>query len=68
MNDGPTRCLKCGCRDLRVIRTETLATKVRRRRECRHCGRRIWTTEVVEIEQERSSDDGIEEEIEHEEA
>lgn len=41
------RCADCGCTDCRVTHTERLRTgHVRRRRECRHCGRRFVTWEV----------------------
>jgi len=39
------RCRKCHCRDLRVIYTRHYANKIVRRRECRHCGTRLTTTE-----------------------
>lgn len=43
------RCPSCGCRDLRVVETRATARgKIRRRRECRNCGRRITTAETVE--------------------
>lgn len=39
-------CPRCGCRDLRVIYTRhQRGGRIRRRRECRHCGRRITTDE-----------------------
>lgn len=41
-------CAKCGCAHLRVIYTrKTWGGTLRRRRECRHCGQRITTTEHV---------------------
>jgi DNA-directed RNA polymerase subunit RPC12/RpoP len=45
-------CPNCGCRDFRhshVISTRCpVAGILRRRRECRHCGRRLTTTERAE--------------------
>lgn len=38
-------CPKCGCRDFRVIYTRPRDRMIERRRECRHCGRRITTYE-----------------------
>jgi transcriptional regulator NrdR family protein len=42
-------CRDCGCRELRVIymRKAPLG-RVRRRRECRHCGKRTTTYESEE--------------------
>ncbi|HOF18979.1 MAG TPA: hypothetical protein PK082_08710 [Phycisphaerae bacterium] len=39
-------CPKCGCRHFHVVYTRaTTQGRVMRRRECRHCGRRITTYE-----------------------
>ncbi len=38
-------CPRCGCRDFRVIYTRPRERRLERRRECRHCGRRITTYE-----------------------
>lgn len=39
-------CPTCGCRELRVVYTRrALGGRLVRRRECRHCGRRITTSE-----------------------
>ena len=39
-------CRHCGCRHFRVIYTRAAADgKLIRRRECRHCGKRITTWE-----------------------
>lgn len=39
-------CRGCGCGHFRVIYTrKATGGKIRRRRECRHCGRRLTTTE-----------------------
>ena len=40
------RCPTCGCGHFRVIYTRrALGGRLIRRRECRHCGRRLTTTE-----------------------
>lgn len=42
------RCPACGCGHFRVIYTrKTIGARIVRRRECRHCGRRVTTTERV---------------------
>lgn len=38
-------CRKCGCRHFHVYKTRPIIGGIRRYRECRHCGRRIVTTE-----------------------
>jgi transcriptional regulator NrdR family protein len=39
-------CPRCGCRHFRVIYTRAVwGGRIVRRRECRHCGRRITTSE-----------------------
>jgi transcriptional regulator NrdR family protein len=44
--DGPGLvCRNCGCRHFFVIYTRARPGRIMRRRECRHCGRRITTTE-----------------------
>ena len=40
-------CPRCGCADLRVVNTKQRANRVSRRRECRHCGKRITTSEKL---------------------
>jgi transcriptional regulator NrdR family protein len=41
-------CRQCGCRDFRVTDTEPLKDgRIRRRRTCRHCGRRVVTFEIT---------------------
>ncbi|MFW6125104.1 MAG: hypothetical protein ACOC46_03055 [Pirellulales bacterium] len=41
-------CRGCGCRHFRVLYTRSVAgSRIMRRRECRHCGRRITTHEVA---------------------
>jgi len=40
------RCARCGCRHFYVTHTEPLPRgRIRRRRQCRHCGRKIVTYE-----------------------
>ena len=42
-------CPACGCRHFEVVYTRaTLTGTIRRRRQCRHCGRRVTTTERVD--------------------
>ena len=42
---GP-ECPKCGCRHFRVLYTRRVwGRRLLRRRECRHCGRRMMTCE-----------------------
>lgn len=39
-------CRRCGCKHFRVIYTRpTWGGRIQRRRECRHCGKRITTWE-----------------------
>jgi len=41
------RCARCHCADLRVYKTVRLpAGRIRRSRECRHCGHRQTTLEM----------------------
>ncbi len=44
----PMKCPFCGFEDSRVIDSRPSEEKKRRRRECRKCGRRFTTYEVVE--------------------
>lgn len=40
-------CRKCGCAHFRVLYTRrACGGRVLRRRECRHCGRRVTTYEM----------------------
>lgn len=40
------RCPRCGCVHFHVLYTRpAIGGAIRRRRECRHCGRRLTTTE-----------------------
>ena len=41
------QCPNCGCHHFRVIYTRPKGTLIMRRRECRHCGRRLTTWERV---------------------
>ena len=41
-------CGKCGCRDLRVVKTEKVGKFIRRRRVCRNCGKVKYTREREE--------------------
>jgi len=44
-------CPRCGCRHFRVLYTRAVsAGRLRRRRECRHCGHRVTTHEKLSIE------------------
>lgn len=46
VEDQGIRCPKCGCGHLWVLWTRPRADRsIRRRRECRHCGHEITTTE-----------------------
>jgi len=39
-------CSRCGCRHFRVLYTRrAIGGRILRRRECRHCGRRMTTYE-----------------------
>ena len=39
-------CRQCGCKHFRVLYTRSAwGGRIKRRRECRHCGRRITTWE-----------------------
>lgn len=41
-------CPECGCRHFSVLRTRPASkNRLMRRRECRHCGRRITTYEKI---------------------
>lgn len=42
---GGLVCPECGCRHFRVCKTKPGDGIILRRRECRHCGRRITTFE-----------------------
>jgi len=39
------KCRRCGCRDLRVLYTRRKRGRVVRLRVCRHCGKRMLTSE-----------------------
>ncbi len=43
------RCGGCGCSHLRVVNTRQLSFGgIRRRRECRNCGRRLTTIDLLQ--------------------
>jgi len=46
------RCPECGCGHWRVLKTRKGPGTIVRRRECRHCGRRLTTREKVTEAQE----------------
>lgn len=41
-------CRACGCQHFRVVYLRRLAGAILRRRECRHCGKRVMTRESAE--------------------
>ena len=45
-NEG-LECRDCGCRDFHVLETRRTDGAILRRRECRHCGRRVTTRETT---------------------
>ncbi len=46
INERGLRCRHCGCGHFRVIYTRpTWGNRIMRRRECRHCSRRMTTWE-----------------------
>lgn len=40
-------CRECGCHHFFVVDTRRSGAGIRRRRECRNCGRLVWTREEV---------------------
>ena len=38
-------CRWCGCRHFRVVYTRERVGGIRRKRECRNCGKPMWTME-----------------------
>jgi transcription elongation factor Elf1 len=45
-SDRGIECPRCGCRHFEVVYTRPVrGGRVQRRRQCRHCGRRITTVE-----------------------
>ena len=40
-------CAKCGCKHNYVGKTERIGNVIRRRRHCRNCGYKFYTTESV---------------------
>jgi transcriptional regulator NrdR family protein len=54
MSDTPTTdpkpgiaCPQCGCRHFDVVKIVRATGYLRRRRECRNCGRRVTTSERI---------------------
>jgi len=48
LDDRGLRCPDCGCRHLFVVETrQTYDHRIRRLRECRHCGRTFTTYERI---------------------
>lgn len=46
--DRGLECPACACRDFRVVYTRPLSDgRIERRRECRHCQRRVTTYEIL---------------------
>lgn len=42
-------CSRCGCRHFKTTHTEPLRDgRIRRRKSCRHCGRKVVTFEAVQ--------------------
>lgn len=41
-------CSECGCEHFDVVWTDRQVRKIVRKRACRHCGKRIRTTERIE--------------------
>lgn len=44
-------CPNCGCRDLRLVQSNRAGGEIARTKECRHCGRRITTSEPERCEE-----------------
>jgi uncharacterized Zn finger protein len=40
-------CKNCGCRDFRVLHTRRGPESIQRERECRNCGKVVWTREKI---------------------
>lgn len=40
-------CPRCGCRHFLALETRRHGEGIRRRRECRNCGWRVWTQEQI---------------------
>lgn len=50
MSEKGIRCPKCGCRHFYTTHTERLKNnRIRRRKICRNCGRRIVTIETLPL-------------------
>ena len=53
-NNSPSErgiaCPRCGCRHFYTTHTEPLRDgRIRRRKECRHCGRKLVTYEATQV-------------------
>jgi hypothetical protein len=44
---GGIYCVRCGCRDMHVVTTMDYDSGIRRYRQCRNCGKRIRTKEMI---------------------
>jgi transcriptional regulator NrdR family protein len=53
--DRGIACPQCGCRHFYVVYTRPKAGKILRRKECRHCGRRLMTIERARGEMDGSA-------------
>jgi hypothetical protein len=40
-------CKKCGCRHFNVKHTRPAPSSIMRERQCRHCGKVVWTREKM---------------------
>ncbi len=45
---GGLVCPRCGCRHFYTTKTEKLKRVIRRRRQCRNCGKVVTTRERIE--------------------
>lgn len=54
--DGGIECPSCACRHHYTVRTSKINGKIRRRRECRHCGKRFNTYETLPADQPQRGD------------
>lgn len=53
--DVGIRCPQCGCRHFYTTHTEPLRDgRIRRRKECRYCGRKIVTFEATPAQTQRN--------------
>lgn len=47
-------CPRCGCKHFEVVSTRHRRNSIVRRRECRHCGRRVTTVEKIAPDEEKN--------------